>query len=149
MISRLQVWAAAAILCVLFMGAIAGGAYLTGRAHEGAERDRAALENTVGAVRVNLESWAAANAESAVLQAENQRLDGELDNARARIRNFNAPPPPGRVGRTALVDPALARIHICALQRMRREAEIACGGDPANGADGAAAHQPVPARPTP
>lgn len=145
----LQGAAAGAALAALLAFAVAGGAYLKGRSDEGDKRDAEAAAATIGAVRANIESWEAANTETAALVETNQRLIGDLDNARRRIAHYNAPPPPGRVGGRALIDPHLARIFVCDQQRLRGEAALACRGDAADGADGAAALEPVPAGQTP
>ena len=148
MIGKLQVWAAGAIIALLFVSAIAGGAYLKGRDDEADKRDLAAANATIGAVRVNIESWTAADAETAALIARNNRLTGDLDNARRRIAAYNAPPPPGRVGRTALIDPGLGRVFVCSLEQLY-DAAVECGGGAADGADEPAAHEPMPARASP
>lgn len=134
--NRLALYAAGAVIAVTTCAGGLGLVYLKGRADEGAERDRAALETTLDAVRVNLQSWEAANAETAHLIQENGRLYGDLDHARRRLENFNAAPAPGRVGRTALVDPALSRVFICDQQRLRDDQPSPeCGSSAEDGVD--------------
>lgn len=126
--NRLALYAAGATVLVTVCAGALGLAYLKGRADEGAERDKAQLEATLDGVRLNIESWSDANAETETYRAEVRRLTGEADNARRRIANITTPPPAGYVGRTALVDPRVSRDFFDGVRCVHDPEADACRG---------------------
>lgn len=124
--NRLALYAAGALVLVTVCAGALGGAYLKGRADEGRERDRDQLEATLDGVRINIESWRDANAETETFRAEVRRLTGEADNARRRIAALSDAPPAGYVGRTALVDPAVSRAFFDGVRCVHDAGAAAC-----------------------
>lgn len=116
---------AAGAIATLLSGAVAG-AYLKGRGDEGRARDRVQLEDTLAGVRINIDSWRDADANTEAWRAEVRRLTGEADNARRRIAALSDAPPQGYVGRTALVDPAVSRAFFDGVRCVHDDAPAAC-----------------------
>jgi hypothetical protein len=123
-------------------------AYFLGRAHQETAHVVEAAENTAGAHEANAEGQRGVNAADAALSAENYRLNSELINARAALARFRTlPPPEGRVGAGALVDPAYGLGLLRCVERLRADAPAPLGGDcAASGSQREPALQPVPAR---
>jgi len=109
------------------------GAYRMGAAS--VERRHAAEEAqaTIDGVRINLDSWRTANAQTEELNAEIRRLTQEASYGRRAIASIDTPPPPGRVGRTALVDPAIGRPFVRTIECVHQHSDDCRGA--AAGAD--------------
>lgn len=101
----------------------------------GAERER--LENeaaqaaaNASATEVNTATGGAVAEATDNLAAENLRLTREAASARRALDAYSrsTPPPVGTVGADARIDPAIARIGVCSVERLR-------GSPPSAGCD--------------
>lgn len=122
---------------------IAAAAYLAGMVAGGAG---ARADMRVAQAEANAKAAAAGYAlgqRMAALASEQAgaalRTQQEAANARRDLERHRAPPPPGFVGGDARIDPALARIAVCRIERLRAvspspacaNAATAAGGEPA------------------
>jgi hypothetical protein len=99
------------------------GAYVKGRMDVAAEHALEAADATIQAGDANEQTDAAARTAGGELADTQAHLIKEAGDGRREIESFNQAPLPGTVGRDAVVDPRLARLVLCRIERMRAGAE--------------------------
>lgn len=80
------------------------------------------------------------------LGVEATRNTREAATARLEINAHDTPPPPGLAGNRTRIDPALARIAICRIERVRGNAEAPACSSATDRVDAEPGNEPVPSR---
>lgn len=131
-------WRLIALFSIISLAVgVAGMIYGAGGERERLANEAAQAAANASATEVNAATGGAVAEATDNLAAENLRLTREAASARRALDAYSRsnPPPAGTVGKDARIDPALARIAVCRIERLRRSPPSAgCDrpADPAN-----------------
>jgi hypothetical protein len=100
------------------------GAYFKGRIDVALEHERAGAAATIAAGAANQQTDQATLNAGAHASRVAVNVTREAAHGRRDIENFRQAPQPGRVGPDALVDPRLARLVLCRVERLRASPDL-------------------------
>lgn len=135
-----------AILAACFAW-IVGMAYGAGGERARHEAELAQASANAGASEVNAETTNDVAQATDRLGGEVSRTNREAADARLAINAHDTPPPPGLAGKRTRIDPALARIALCRVERVRGLAETPACSSARDPVDAELGNEPVPSRP--